>query len=129
MHTVLPPHQPLFALGGTIYPVPEQWPGDPSDLADAVRETHVAIRMHHQADRSPGFFILCECSLADGGPGVGDHLRRLTAGYLALMSQLPTEVPAPLLRRLPVAAPWLRAAVALGALAVALEACTASLPL
>lgn len=56
---------PVFCLGNTIYPVdPEfDWTHDADVLMDAIRQTHVAMRMHTIAIRTPDrSWLACGCT-------------------------------------------------------------------
>ena len=76
---------PLFALGSDIYPVdPEfDWSEDSDVLTDAIRHTHLAIRLHgyakHADDRS---WFACDCVDLDA------HIGLLSMGLSLLYGQL-----------------------------------------
>lgn len=82
--------EPLFALGGTIYPHDPSfdWSRDVDVLTDAVRETHVALRFHHIACLTPERdWLQCECA----DPAA--HATQLMAGHLSLVNILTRLLP------------------------------------
>jgi hypothetical protein len=109
---------PEFCLGSTIYPINPafDWSGDDDVLADAVRETHVAIRVHHYAIVAD-FPLVCVCS----DPKL--HRDQLMAGYLDLLGHMsPTRGTVPQVwHRLPIGQVFLRATAVFGTLAVLAE--------
>lgn len=99
---------PEFCLGGTIYPVDYDfdWSHDKDVLLEAVRDTHVAMRMHHFATLTPDRdWLRCECT------DVAAHRDLLLAGHAALVDTVLTlspEAPRKSAWRMPLNAQWLR---------------------
>ena len=95
---------PEFSLGNVIYPVPAgfDWSQDQDVLADAVRETHAAIRWHQLA--AQGMMAL-DCVCADPLA----HRDLLLSGYTALLAVLRPEqgLPTSMWERMPVARQFL----------------------
>lgn len=112
------PEVPQFCLGGTMYPVDNEfdWTGDEDVLIDAIRETHIAARTHHLATLTPdSSWLQCPC------PDKATHARELLQGHFSLLNRvliMDKQVVSHRPKELPVMNLFMRLTQAFGAVAL-----------